>query len=228
MKKIIHSVVFIILSISVLSSQDFYIETNFGKSFSGFGDMFGTTGNVGLKLSGKKGYFLKINAGIGHSSTSAFTEDEYKYTKNLLVADKWTENYPYSTIEGTFRNENIEQLPSSNYQNITFFDFYIGKDFSVGKKLLFSLATGLRAMKVENSYITAKIPSKITNLYGEIEGLLPVSHLVSFIEFPIVFDVGMMYKIKNNFNLGLFIHNSGGFLGKIQILSAGVKTSYKI
>ncbi len=223
-----HSIVFVILSISVLSSQDFYIETNFGKSFSGFGDMFGTTGNVGLKLSVKKGYFLKINAGIGHSSASAFTEDEYKYTKNLLVADKWVENYPYTTIERTFRTKNLEQLPSSNYQNTTFFDFYIGKDLSIGKRFMLSLATGLRAMKVENSYITAKIPSKVTNIYGEIEGLLPVSHLVSFIEFPVVFDVGVMYKIKDNFNLGLLIHHSGGFLGRIQILSAGVKISYKI
>ena len=78
-------VLIIIFFATAAKAQDCIIETNIGKSLSGYGDLFGTIGDIGLIIKNKKNFFIKTNIGIGHASTSAFSDQDLKEIPNLFI-----------------------------------------------------------------------------------------------------------------------------------------------
>lgn len=218
-------IIIIIFFAAATKAQDCIIETNIGKSLSGYGDVYGTIGDLGLIIKNKKNFFIRTSIGIGNSTSSVFSDQELKEIPNLLIVDKWTANYPYPFVKETFEIGKIGLSPSTNFQNYSYLRISLGKEFIVFKKAMLRISLGVGAMKIENSYIQSQIPSKIINFYGEVNGLLTTTHILSFIDFPLIGDIGLTIPIKRDFSIGAFINVSNG---ATRLSSLGIRLSYKI
>ena len=207
-------------------AQKLSLEANISKSLSGFGDMWGSIIDAGIKFQIKDGYYSKLSYGIGHATSNTFTESEFKSQVNLLVLDEWTQNYPYLYIQESFDFGTKHHLPSTNFQTYNIAKIIIGKDFNLGNRLSLGLDFGISYLKVENTYVTAQVPAKIISIfYGEIDGVITVPHILSFDDYPLNFGLDFKYKVTENFKSGIFLNLNEG---SIRILSAGIKFSATI
>ena len=213
------------LNIESSISQKITLETNVSRSLSGFGDIWGTNVDLGIKYKFFKGLFARISYGVGNATSNTFSVSDYKNQINLLVLDEWTQNYPYLYIQESFQFGSTRLTPSTNFQVYNISKILIGYDFFKNNKLNLGVSIGICRQKVENTYISAQIPSKIINIYGETDGVITVPHVLSFIDYPINYEVYSSYKITKNLNTGIFINLTEG---SIRILSAGIKLSATI
>ena len=227
-KKMKHYILFLLflVFIQISTAQKLSLETNVSKSLSGFGDMWGTIIDAGIKFQLKSGYYSKFTYGIGHATSNTFTESELKSQINLLILDEWTQNYPYLYIQESFDVGTQHHLPSTNFQTYNIAKIIIGRDFNLGTRLTLGLDFGISYLKVENTYITAQVPAKITNIfYGEIDGIITVPHILSFDDYPLNFGLDFKCKVTKNFKSGIFLNLNEG---DIRITSAGIKLTAAI
>ncbi len=213
------------LTTNLAISQKVSLETNFSRSLSGLGDMWGNNIDLGVKYKFFKGFYAKVSFGVGNATSNTFSVSDYKDKLNLLVLDKWTQNYPYLYIQESFNFGSKRLTPSTNFQVYNTSKILIGYDFFKNNKFNFGVSLGICKQKVENTYMSAQIPSKIINIYGEIDGVITVPHVLSFIDYSINYEVYSSYKITKNFKSGIFINLNEG---SIRILSAGLKLSAAI
>ncbi|HMS67733.1 MAG TPA: hypothetical protein PKD18_06335 [Saprospiraceae bacterium] len=225
MKKLLIHLFLSSFIIGSINAQKVSFETNVSRSLSGFGDMWGTIAQAGVKAYIKKGFYAKITYGIGKATEKAFSIEQLQNEINLLVLDEWVENYPYLYLSGSFDFGTKHLTPSTNFQVYDIFSFVVGKDFHLGEKVNIGVDLGYNRLKVENTYITGQVPSKVINFYGEIEGTIAIPHIFSFYDNSVNFEINGTYKLNNNLRLGLFLNINEG---AIRISSSGIKVSTTI
>ena len=216
---------FILFTPIWVNSQNLHLETNISKSLSGFGDMVGVLGDVGVKFSTKKRFYIKTSFGIGKATSTTFSESQLKEQINLLILDEWVQNYPFEYIKESFDIGKGHKNPPTNFQIYNNIKIIVGKDFNLSKKISLGVGGGFSRLKVENSYISAQIPSKIINIYGENNGVITVPHVLSFIDYPLNIEIDICYAIKESLKCGLFINVSEG---AIRLSSIGLRISTKL
>jgi hypothetical protein len=210
-----------LFQIERISAQKLVLSPSFGAGFSGLGDILGIHSDIGLTKYTKSKFFIKIAVGISQASQKVFSDEELKNLNNLLVADRWIENYPYLIFKEVFFQGKYPLSPKSNFQNNLFLRLTLGKKFSIANFMDIHLSAGMGINKFDNTYVTAlQLPSTITNNYGTINGIITINLIDSGILIPFIADADLTFKLTNTSRLGLYAGLSEGF---IRYTSAGLR-----
>lgn len=162
-----------------------------------------------------------MSIGISQASQKVYSDEELKKLNNLLIADRWLDNYPYDIYKELFFQGKYQLSPKSNFQNNFFLKLTLGKKISWGEFMDIHLSAGIGVNKFDNTYVTAiKLPSIITNNYGTVDGIITVNLIDSGILIPVVAEVDFTFKLTRSSKLGLYASLSEGY---IRYTSTGLR-----
>jgi len=210
------------LSLLHVNAQQTTLSTNFGGLFSGAGDQHGKYGAIKAKTTLLKGFYATAHWGIGHTSRLAFGGDQLRTIDNLLILDKYTENYPLPYIQGLVEpgNKNIE--PYTDFTNYTFTGLGIGRQFNIGKHISLNTEVGGARVKMETTYVTYISDADYRDLFTGNE-FIPVKAVIplitSFIDYTYYIFIDAKYKINDRVLLGIFGTTYGSTINSAYGLS---------
>jgi len=99
------------LVLSTISYSQTYLQLEAAQAFNDTGDLLGESlsGSIGFHLS--KAWSVQLSYRASHFGGDSYPEEFYRDTPNLLIRDRWLENYPTVALPSNYDISGYELLP---------------------------------------------------------------------------------------------------------------------